>query len=119
MLSSKHSSLQQFLHTPSVQSHALLPCSASHASVPAQLVPMYVRLKPAGHAGSGGWPSLLKHVFTWGRWRGDIREMPGRCRGDVGEMSGRYGLGLQWVLPVCALAAGEAASVAQLPARLG
>ena len=33
-------------------------------------------------------------------------------------MSGRYGLGLQWVLPVCALAAGEAASVAQLPARL-
>jgi len=59
-----HVSLQHFSHTPSVQSHARLPCSASHSGVPTQFEPVYVRLNPSAQPSSGtklasGWKHVL------------------------------------------------------------
>ena len=52
------SSLQHCVHTPSVQSHPVLPCSLSHSepAPPAQLAPAYDLLKPSAHSPSGAAP---------------------------------------------------------------
>ena len=59
--------MQHIWHTPSVQSHPVLPCSASHSepAPPAQLAPAYARLKPAEQASSAGTSAVTQLFGSW------------------------------------------------------